>query len=37
VGAVFSDRRPSVDVKVFCDEGRPTVVEMERRRVLDED
>jgi hypothetical protein len=37
VEAVFRDRRQSVDVEVFCDDGHPTVAEIERSRLPDDD
>ncbi len=37
VDAVFSDGRNSVDLEVFCNRGQPTVAEMERNTLGEED
>jgi hypothetical protein len=37
VDAVFSDGRNSVDLEVFCNRGRPTLAELERNTLGDED
>lgn len=37
VDAVFSDGRNSVDLEVFCNQGQPTVAEMERNTLGDDD
>lgn len=37
VDAVFSDGRNSVDLEVFCNRGRPTVAEMERNTLGEDD
>ena len=35
VDAVFSDGRHSVDLEVFCNQGRPTLAELERNTLGD--
>lgn len=35
VDAVFSDGRSSVDLEVFCNQGRPTLAELERNTLGD--
>ena len=37
VDAVFSDGRNSVDLEVFCNRGRPTLAELERNTLGDDD
>ncbi len=37
VDAVFSDGRNSVDLEVFCNRGRPTLAELERNTLADDD
>lgn len=37
VDAVFSDGRNSVDLEVFCNRGEPTVAEMERNTLGEDD
>ncbi len=37
VDAVFVNRDRSVDVEVFCNRGKPTVAEIERDNVIDDD
>ena len=37
VDAVFSDGRNSVDLEVFCNRGRPTLAEIERNTLGDDD
>lgn len=37
VDAVFSDGRNSVDLEVFCNRGRPTVAELERNTLGNDD
>jgi len=37
VDAVFSNRRRSVEIEVFCNRGRPTVAEIERNQLPGED
>lgn len=36
VDAVFSDGRNSVDLEVFCNQGRPTLAELERNTLGDD-
>ncbi|SDR84285.1 hypothetical protein SAMN04488570_0537 [Nocardioides scoriae] len=37
VDAVFSNGRSSVDLEVFCNRGRPTIAELERNTLPDDD
>jgi hypothetical protein len=37
VDAVFSSRGRSVDVEVFCNQGEPTVAEIERNTLPEDD
>lgn len=37
VDAVFSDGRNSVDLEVFCNQGRPTLAELERNTLGEDD
>lgn len=37
VDAVFSDGRNSVDLEVFCNQGRPTLAELERNTLGDDE
>lgn len=37
VDAVFSDGRNSVDLEVFCNRGRPTLAELERNTLGEDD
>ena len=37
VDAVFSDGRNSVDLEVFCNQGRPTLAELERNTLGGDD
>lgn len=37
VDAVFSNRRRSVELEVFCNRGEPTVAEIERKTLPDDD
>ena len=37
VDAVFSSRRRSIEVEVFCNQGEPTVSDFERNTLPDDD
>ena len=37
VDAIFTDGRRSIELEVFCNGGEPTVAEMERSRLTEED
>ncbi len=37
VDAVFARQRESIEIEVFCNRGRPTVAELERNTLPDDD